>query len=226
LLVRSLGLLRGWDRRFTTENDRAVLFETAMRELATLTWDELAEGDSSRATLIATPAEHVLYGLTLEPESVWWDRSGTSVRETRDMILATALATALGIVESERGPASAGNWRWGRIRTANIWHPLRIRALSALDLSVQGGRETLSPSSGTGTHGASWRLVAELGPSISARAIYPGGQSANPLSVYYRDRIERWRRGALDSLRIPATPDALTQPHRGPVLKLTAGGGR
>jgi acyl-homoserine lactone acylase PvdQ len=130
------------------------------------------------------------------------------------------LREGLSRTEADRGVPAPGAWRWSRIRFANIWHPLRLPALSALELSVQGGRETLSPSSGSGTDGASWRLVAELGPTISARAIYPGGQSANPLSEHYRDRVERWRRSELDSLRIPATPAELAATHARATLTL------
>ncbi len=212
-LVRAARLLGEWNRRYTPDNDRAILFENAMRELVPLTWDELAT-DSSRAgrgalQLMATPNEHVLFALAQDPSNVWWDRARTPLVDTRDMVLAAALRAALTRTEADYGPYDGGKWNWSTIRFANIWHPLRIAALSALRLPVQSGRETLSPSSGTGTHGASWRLVAELAPTIRAWGIYPGGQSANPLSAHYRDRVETWRRGELDSLRIPATPAAL-----------------
>ena len=116
---------------------------------------------------------------------------------------------------------SEGRWRWDTYRFANIWHPLRLPVLSALELPVQAGRESLNPSSGPGTHGASWRMVAELGPTVTARAIYPGGQSANPVSPHFRDRIETWRTGQLDSLRIPRTPDELSAPHHAATLLLS-----
>jgi penicillin G amidase len=163
----------------------------------------------------------VLYALARDPVNPWWDQRGTATIERRDDILAAALASAYAIVERDRGPASDGGWRWSKIRVANIWHPLRIEALSALRIPVQGGRESLNPSSGDGRHGASWRLVAELSDTIGARGIFPGGQSANPVSPHYRDRIDTWQRGELDSLRIPATADALTAPHRAATLTLS-----
>lgn len=225
VLARAASLLGDWDRRFTPENERAVLFEEAMRELTRETWDELAAeedaNDSTPGRLVATPDEDVLYALTQDPGNIWWDRRATRERETRDMVMASSLRTALETVERTRGPASAGGWRWSRIRFQNIWHPLHIPALSALDLSVQGGRESLSPSSGAGTHGASWRLVADLGPTSRAWGIYPGGQSANPVSSHYRDHIETWRSGELDSLRIPIAPESLGTAHLAATLTLT-----
>lgn len=224
-LARATSLLGDWNRRYTPDNERAVLFEEAMRQLTRMTWDELSldppNGGEVPERLLATPEEHVLYALTRDPTNIWWDRKGTAQRETRDDVLAAALRAALVRVEAERGPVSAGRWRWSRVRFANIWSPLHIEALSALNLSVQGGRESLNPSSGNGTHGPSWRLVADLGPTIRAWGIYPGGQSANPVSPHYRDRIESWRRGELDSLRIPSAPDSLQPQHFAAQLTLT-----
>jgi acyl-homoserine lactone acylase PvdQ len=36
---------------------------------------------------------------------------------------------------------------------------------------------------------------------VHAWTTYPGGQSGNPASEYYRDRIPRWVAGQLDSAR-------------------------
>ena len=47
------------------------------------------------------------------------------------------------------------------------------------------------------------------GAEISARSIYPGGQSGNPLSRYYDDRITQWQNGDLDIVVFPRTPDEL-----------------
>jgi penicillin amidase len=224
---RAASLLAEWDRRYTPDNERAVLFESAMRVLLPYTWDELAVRDSAGASteeLIAAPAEAVLLALALDSTSIWWDRASTPRREDRDATLAAALREGLVRLERDRGAASDGRWRWSQLRFANIWHALRIPALSALQLPVQGGPSTLNPSSGNGVHGASWRLVAELGPEIRARAIYPGGQSSNPVSPHFRDHVETWRRGELDSLRVPRSPSELANEHAASTLMLLPGG--
>jgi penicillin amidase len=226
---RAASLLAQWDRRYTPESERAALFEIAMRVLALYTWDELAARDSAgarRESLVATPNETALLALMHDSTNVWWDRLATAPRETRDMTVAAALREGLVRLERERGPEREGRWRWSQMRFANIWHALRVPAMSALDLSVQGGTGTLNPSSGNGVHGASWRLVAELGPKIRAWGTYPGGQSANPISAHFRDRIETWRRGELDSLRIPRVPADLARQHTSSTLLLAPGAGR
>ena len=117
------------------------------------------------------------------------------------------------------GPPESGGWRWDRVRHANILHLLRIPALSALGLPMQGGATTLNPSSGRGGFGASWRMVVELGPQVRAWGIYPGGQSGNPASHRYLDRLPRWRDGELDTLLTPSRLEDL--PHVSATLELT-----
>jgi penicillin amidase len=218
-LSEAAGLLSQWDRRYTRENRRAVLFEAAMQELVARTWDELssAPGSSRR---VATPSGAVLAELLADSASAWWDDRRTPVVERRDDILAASLVAALASTRSKYGDPSGDGWRWDRIRHANMNHLLRLPALSALDIPVQGGPGTLSPSTGTGSHSASWRMVVELGPELRAWATYPGGQSGNPASPRYLDRLPLWMNGQLEPVRIPASPDALEAARRSATLRL------
>jgi penicillin amidase len=88
-------------------------------------------------------------------------------------------------------------------------HLLRLRPLSATGIEVQGGPETLAPAGREGEYGASWRMVVELGPELLVWATYPGGQSGNPASPFYANRVTQWARGELDSVLTPRAPDAL-----------------
>jgi penicillin G amidase len=193
---RAATLLGQWDRRYTPENTRAVLFEAVMRQLPRLLWDEL-QGR------VRPPGLSVTTQLLRDSTSPWWDDRRTAEVEDRDRLLARAMA--LGLVETlqSHGEPDAGGWRWDRIRHANIYHLLRIPALSALNIPVQGGQSTLNPSSGRGDFGPSWRMVVELGPEVRGWGTYPGGQSGNPASSRYLTGLSKWSAGGLDSLRFP-----------------------
>lgn len=222
--VEAAELLGEWGRRYTRENRRAVLFEYAMRELADRTWDELlrpaAEGRAARR--VYTPSSAVLASLLHQPLSAWWDdRRTEDVVEDRDAILAASLAGALVRAKRELGEPDEPGWRWEEVRHANIYHLLELPAFSALDLPIQGGPGNLNPSSGGGTHGASWRMVVELGPEILAWSIYPGGQSGHPLSSRYTDRIERWVAGELDAVLFPRLEAELDSSRVAAILELT-----
>ena len=202
-LAEAARLLAEWDRKYTRENERAVLFEAAMGELSRRTWDELVAPGANRT--IATPGQSMLAQLLEFPDNVWWDHQGTvNVIETRDFILAASLEAGLAIARREFGAPEDGGWRWDRVQTTNIHHLLGFPALSAFDLPVQGGPGNLNPSSGSGTHGASWRMVVELGPEISAWTTYPGGQSGNPASSWYDNRVQTWVDGRLDAVFFPS----------------------
>jgi len=217
-LTRASALLAEWDRRYTKDNVRAVLFEAAMQQVGRLLWDEL-RGDST--SQLPLPTDMIMASLVSQPNNVWWDDHRTTSVETRDALFASALETALDVVIKQYGQPAGDNWRWDRVRFANIYHLLRLTPFSRLKVPVQGGSGTLWPSTGNGQHGPSWRMVVELGPTVRGWATYPGGQSGNPLSVRYDNRVDQWSRGELDSLRVPATEEQLSTTQRHARLVLT-----
>ena len=154
-----------------------------MRNVVIRTWDELAT-EPSGTRRVATPSSAVLAELLSDSASAWWDDRSTPQVETRDDILAASLAAALQTTRKRYGDPKSDNWRWDHIRFENANHLLRLPALSALNLPVQGGTGTLSPSSGAGTHGSSWRMVVELGTGaasvgdVSGRTIGQSGERA------------------------------------------------
>ena len=52
-------------------------------------------------------------------------------------------------------------------------------------------------------------MVVQLGPEVEAWSIYPGGQSGNPVSSRYLDRIDKWVNGELDPVLLPSKPQEL-----------------
>lgn len=200
-------LLGEWDRRYTKSNRRAVLFETAMRELAERTWDEIArkEPRTKMSRPLENPEGQVLLELMETPASPWWDDRRTPAVEDRDAILVASLRAALAKARKEHGDPGSDGWLWSNVQHANINHLARIKAFSSLNIPVQGGPSTLSPWGASGTQGASWRMVVELGPEVRAWATYPGGQSGNPSSPRYTDRLQQWANGELSPVLFPRT---------------------
>jgi penicillin amidase len=191
--------LAAWDRRYVPDDEHVVLFEAAMRQLVSRTWDELTVDGTRR---VATPSSAMLLNLLHDSASAWWDDQRTSdVHEDRDAVLVAALTAAHDSLVRRFGQRGDG-WRWGKVGATRIMHLLGLPAFSERDVAVQGGPGTLNPSS-AGGHGPSWRMVVELGDSIRAWGTYPGGQSGNPFSPRYTDRLPLWRAGELDTLFAP-----------------------
>jgi penicillin amidase len=162
-------------------------------------WDELAGA--------VQPGGGAFIALLDDPDNRWWDVRGTTAVERRDDLLAEALTQAYQTTVRTYGPPEFGGWRWSAVHRLDIWHLLRLPALSRLNLDVTGGPSTISPTGTTGgSEGSSWRMVVELGRVVRAWGTYPGGQSGNPASRHYDDRIADWKSGQLDTLRLPRIP--------------------
>ena len=220
-LARAAAHLRDWDGRFNAENTQAIVYETALSELTSRTWDELATGGSSdRGRLVEVPQGVIIAQLMTDPDSPWWDdRSTPTLRERRDDILRASLAAAWSRTVAQHGPPGAA-WQWGALRRASVRHLGGIPALSRPSVPLQAGPGSVSPSSGSGNHGASWRMVVELGPEVRGWGIYPGGQSGNPISPAYTAYLGKWSAGTLDSLRFPRRADDLSNAHTSSWLTL------
>jgi len=202
-------LLAQWDRRYAKTNRRALLFEMTTREVARRTWDELTPAPGKAGLVVAPeyPESQVLFELMQTPTSPWWDdRRTPGVTEDRDAILSASLRAALVSAKKLYGDPEGEGWLWSHVQRANIYHLTKIPAFSALGIPVQGGPSTLSPSDTAGKQGASWRMVVELGPDVKAWATYPGGQSGNPASPRYGDRLKLWENGELAPVLFPRTP--------------------
>ncbi|WKW11940.1 penicillin acylase family protein [Pseudogemmatithrix spongiicola] len=211
------------ESEFTPTSAWAVLFNAVVTSLTRHTWDELIIPGEDRR--IATPGQMLLVMLLRDPGNAWWDdrRTGDAT-ETRDAIVLRALREAWTETRASQGN-DPSQWRWGNVRQVNVHHLLRLPGFGRTGLEVTSGPGTLSPSESNGTHGASWRFVVELGPEVKGWGTYPGGQSGNPVSSRYADRMELWRRGELAELRFPRSADALPAEQVSAKLTFTPAGG-
>lgn len=206
-LAAADSVLRAWDGMYRPENAASALFEQSMRALVRLTWDELVP--SGKAERVATPTTNVLLALLSDSSNRWWDERKTrEVQESRDDVVAQALEVAYDSLVARAGAPSATAWRWDKLGAVNVNHLLRLGGFSRRGIGVTGGPGTLNPSGPAG-FGSSWRMVVELGARVTALGTYPGGQSGNPASARYDDRLKVWARGDLELLYAPPALDSV-----------------
>jgi penicillin amidase len=87
-----------------------------------------------------------------------------------------------------------GDYSWANYKQTSIQHLVpQFASFSVKNIYTGGGRGIINATSER--HGASWRMVVEMGDEISAFGIYPGGQSGNPGSKFYSNFIETWANG-------------------------------
>ena len=99
-----------------------------------------------------------------------------------------------------------GDYTWANYKKTSIQHLVpNFRSFSKSTIYTGGGAGILNATGSR--HGASWRMVVELGGQISAYGIYPGGQSGNPGSRFYDNFIARWANGEYLDFRLRLTED-------------------
>jgi penicillin G amidase len=99
------------------------------------------------------------------------------------------LTTTLG-----SDPAS---WTWGRIHTRELENLAQVSGLSYGPRAERGdGNTPLAAGGSPSTHGPSWRMVVDWGTHTFS-GIYPAGQSENPASTWYENRVDTWWDGLL-----------------------------
>lgn len=197
----ALEILTRWDGEFTPGSTAAPLFLALVTEIAAGTWDELVLPGEDRR--VVTPQQSMLVTLMRDSANAWWDVQATNdVVEHRDKVVLDALRRAWTATRGRFGN-DPSRWKWSDARRIHVHHLLKLPGFGRESLTVTSGPGTLSPSEGAGTHGASWRFVVELAPEIRAWGTYPGGQSGNPVSTRYADRVALWQAGELAELRVP-----------------------
>ena len=197
-------LLASWGGEFSPEYSAPVYFDALVSALQRLLWDELVPPGGDRR--VATPSTANLVRLLADSASPWWDRRSTAdLQETRDHVVLAAMQEAWTAV-SERWGSDPERVAMGqRPPHEHPSSPATPRPRAHWPRGDRRARDPLARGR-RGTHGASWRFVVELGPEVEAWATYPGGQSGNPASARYADRVEQWRRGELSPLHSPSPP--------------------
>lgn len=129
------------------------------------------------------------------PEGPWFDdkrtAGGTEAVETLDGIATDAFRAAVANLEKRLGPFGEA-WRWGKAKGTVIRHLARVPAFGR-KVEADGTGHVIDAISAVWA--PSWRMVVELGPEVRAWGNYPGGQSGNPGSRFYEDRVDDWAAG-------------------------------
>jgi len=91
--------------------------------------------------------------------------------------------------------ADPKTWTWGRVHQRTLQNLAQITGLDYGPRPDRGDANTpLAAPDFPSSHGPSWRMVVDWG-SGTFMGIYPGGQSENPASQWYGDRVDMWWNG-------------------------------
>jgi penicillin amidase len=200
-VAKALGLLRAWDHNETTSSVAATIYEVwsskhlgravVHAETPPAAWPLIGNG-SLDAVILAL--EHPAAALGPNPAAA------------RDQILLASLRDALGELNQRLGP-DMDAWAWGNLHKARFAPAIATLADPALaarmtlgPLPIPGGAFTPKAAgydlkTFEVTHGASVRLVMDVGAWDNSMMVNTPGESLDPDSPHYGDLFGVWARG-------------------------------
>lgn len=127
-----------------------------------------------------------------EPKSKIFDLPETASIETaKDLVKESFKSMVQEMVQWEK---TGEKPNWANYKKTSIQHLIpNFTAFGYYNIPTGGGKGMVNATGER--HGASWRMVVEMGDEIKAFGIYPGGQSGNPGSRFYGNLLEKWAKG-------------------------------
>lgn len=166
-----------------------------------------------------------LYSIIEDRQSRWFDDITTvEKRESRDDIFLLAIRDAEIKLHLDFGSGAARNW--DRVHAARFNHPLGNAGFpfrwffSRGPVPVEGDGTTVMRISWNrltpfaAWEYPSWREIFDVGAWDDARVIIPAGQSGHPMSPFYFDQNDAWRRGQYRSQPFTRGAVLTTAKHR------------
>ncbi len=206
LRQKALALLAKWNGEENEHLPEPLIAEAWLRALQ----DRLARDEiGPLADAITHPEPDFIERVyrNTDGASVWCDVIQSAAVESCAEIARLALDDAL-LFLSEKYGKNIESWRWGDAHEAAHDHAVLgdvpfIRYFVNIRQSTSGGDNTLmrGRTSGTGAnpfenvHGGGYRGVYDFADPDSSVFITATGQSGHPLSRFYDDLSELWRRG-------------------------------
>lgn len=160
-------------------------------------------------------------------ESLWDDVSTSPAIETRDDIVARAIADAAAVLGAM---GATDDWRWGRVHTLtlrSIYDSFGLKQYNAGPYCAPGGQYTVNVASPSNQSvpdvGDAWSFSFGAGPSVrfvveadpaGPKMTYelPGGSDLHRESPFYNNLIDEWL--ANEPVDFPFGADAVQNPNQ------------
>jgi penicillin amidase len=198
--AHALAILRAWDGHEGRDSAAAAIAE--VWQAKHLGPAAVAAAAPKAAQVLSAGAPDAVIAYLEAPDAAL----GPDPKAARDAILLTSLKAALAELTDRLGPDMDG-WRWGALHhddwteAAAVLAPPSLQAqMHVGPLEARGSASTVMaqayrPGDFAVTHGASFRMVLDVGDWDQSRAINTPGQSGDPYSPQYRDLFPLWNGG-------------------------------
>lgn len=198
--------LTSWDYQYKANAEMPVLFDLLYKKLVENTWDEIQVLKQNN-DVNYPEAWRLLELIQSEPENKFFDNKTTGNKENAKDIVIKSVKESIDAFIKRKNEGESN--KWGEYKPLHIYHLTRLPAFSEMDIAADGCPDAINA---TGfSFGPSWRMVISLEDKVKGHAVYPGGQSGNPASKFYKNMIDAWRKGEYYSLNLYAKPEDLSK---------------
>ncbi len=183
--------LLGWDYTMTQNSIAASIYSAWEKKML----------EKAHALIMPEKAKAVLKTVSSK-KLIGWINSDRPELKGRDQFMLTALTEAVDVLKKKLGDDDS-RWQYGQVANHHVLikHPLSnavndsIRLLLECGPMPRGGSASTPGVTGNGdnqTHGASFRMVADVTDWDKTRFTNAPGQSGDPASPFYRNLFEGW----------------------------------
>jgi len=205
--LKILDQLNAWQGDYPLESIEATIFHRWVYFFLKNTFADELGAEMFNQFLGTHLHKRVIAPMSEKPNSVWWDKLGTTEVETQAQIIQTSFEQAITDLEQTLGEDML-SWTWGTVHTIEHPHPIgQVEALRSFfnvgPFPVNGTREVINnmafgySESGKYTVGSgpSTRRVIDFSDIENSMSILPTGQSGNPFSSHYNDQAKMYLNG-------------------------------
>lgn len=186
---RYLQELKSWDFFADPNQKGQTLYSIWSAETMESVWRQLLE---SKAPVLRPSSYRTIELMATVPSDSIFDVASLDGVETAEYHVRAGFDSLL--VKMAEWEAEEGDYAWANFKKTTIQHLVpNFKSFSASNVYTGGGSGILNATGSR--HGASWRMIVELGSEINAFGVYPGGQSGNPGSRFYENFIPIWAAG-------------------------------
>lgn len=181
--------LRSWDLFAGPSQKGQTLYSIWSSEAFESVWRELR---ANAAPIVVPNSYQTIELMSNSPNDSIFEVSSVEGIQTAAFHVQAGFDSLLTTMK--KWETEEGDYSWANFKRTTIQHLVpNFRAFSEGNVYTGGGSGMLNATGSR--HGASWRMIVELGRDIEAFGVYPGGQSGNPGSRFYKNFVPVWAKG-------------------------------
>lgn len=193
--LKGLDIIKKWDKCYAANAIGASIFNNWWYSFYKLVWDDKF---NIKGVYLNYPSyDRTAKLLLTDPDSKWFDNIHTPAKETcADLVNRAFYLTVDELVRKHGKPGK--KWQWGSIKETYINHLANLPGFGTGRFSADGTGGVINAL--RDGNGPSWRMVVQMGPTVKGYGVFPGGESGNPGSFFYKNMFETWKDGKLNKL--------------------------